>query len=1394
MTLRRELTVEQIYSTKVTEIGEFIRHKLCERRFKLDFNDRAEASQVPFSVRMFNPIDPVLQASGADKENELANELSRAGFLHITQQYYNPTNTTGAQHPDWLNLVEELSGLADDQRAFAREVKIEGTIGRFRIEGRIDFIVILWNDGHPILRIVEAKASRKDKTYHRIQVALYRMIIRQLIQARPLFIHGHQITPNQIECSVTRIDEQQNRMQSILDTPPLEDLSQEETDINRLLSTEGPLVRIINTPLNALPYKLEVKCDDCVFDTHCLPESSLRRRLELLSIEPSDVRVLQENGVQTIDDLAGLDLSSPAARNIQINPSFTRNLQVLKTKAQSRRCTLPRGVPNPDEYPVEQLPYQGYGQLPEHIINNEPLIRVFLAVDYDYVEDRIVGLSAHVTSNANEIETKVFRNPDGTVSRNADGRPNMDPTVYEVDAAGNSIPIDDEPVIHYIAGNWTGDYRLDSGRELQLIQDFFNQLVDRIAEVANGRASAPIHFYVWSREEITHLIDACSRIDTRLLSHLNELFGCRESVDQLIFSCLRDEVGQRYALGWTGRGLSVVTSLFWYGKKYHWTRMVNDQNVWLEEAFNQDIFDFKTRLKYHDDQTWEEDPNSTAPNVRTHIFELRSRFNDGLTVPYWHAIWGTLRDPDDRSLDARTRGAIRRYNHARTRGYVKAFLGARVHALRWIEERIRPKNRDITKVPLVIDDLPRFTLDVNSPSQAAVDFLRLENHIKRTDWIAYHLVPPASRITSGETIPVTGITRNALGKVIAHINLTGYDVNINTLQVSSVFGEKSFVRLTPCNPDPNQGQRLQHLLNQGWTCIIDRLDWTAGEIELSPITARYESRYVLSSHAFNDPDFNFATVDSSITDFVAKRVDAHLSTLVHSPIYAWFDPEEPQIPGQTQLNAEDIEAYRRLLSNFAVGTGHLNDYQTNVIIDGLNTRVQILQGPPGTGKTVTTAISILLRILARRRPSDIVLISATTHVALNNLLKRIEDFLPQFAQLSENQGLQLPSIAIAKVHSSSPEDAEGENENIHNFEADEARTYVRNLTDGNVAIIGGTTSALLKMYEKLNGSRQFRAGFSASTLVVDEASMMVFPHFLSLATLVSPQGEIMLTGDHRQLSPIVSHDWENEDRPPIVVYKPYRSAYEVVHDMALRGMPANSVRISALRFTFRLPPPLVELLRRLYQLDEIDLQGVPRTEILTAAQQDNSWNRIWQHNYGVFLVLHSERQSQKHNPLEAEIIEQIVEAGMPQPVDSIAIVTPHRAQRSLLTTRLGQYYGRATDSIGIIDTVERLQGDERPSVILSATESDPSYISSNTGFILDLNRSNVAFSRSKDRLVVVCSEALINHIPADYEQYEATMLWKALRNVCSTLVATVNVHGTAVRLFTFERPCRTGTQ
>jgi hypothetical protein len=461
--------------------------------------------------------------------------------------------------------------------------------------------------------------------------------------------------------------------------------------------------------------------------------------------------------------------------------------------------------------------------------------------------------------------------------------------------------------------------------------------------------------------------------------------------------------------------------------------------------------------------------------------------------------------------------------------------------------------------------------------------------------------------------------------------------------------------------------------------------------------------------------------------------------------------------------------------------------QVSAVLDGLEARVQLVQGPPGTGKTTTTAAAMLLRILARRRSGDIVIVAAHTHTAVDTLLQRAEWLLEAFSRQAAAAGLTMPAVRLLKVHSSQVEEPLGGR--ILDFVSKPCVTVVNRERRSAVLVIGGTTGALLKMARELSERRPFcneADRFQVPSLIVDESSMMVFPHFLALATLVLGDGEIMLAGDHRQLAPIVAHDWEREDRPPAVLYQPFASAYQAVQNIASKpSITERAVRRSALSFTFRLPPLIRDLIARLYRLDDIELDGLPRG---AGPAHGGSWGSVWEGETGLFLVLHGERESRQSNPFEAEIIEEILAAGGEHRNGSIAIITPHRAQRSLLKTRLEAYRG----PVDVIDTVERLQGGERPTIIVSATASDPSSIASSVEFILDLNRSNVAFSRAQDRLIVVCSQSLLDHIPAEVDHYESAMLWKSLRALCSCRVGEMIIGDRTVRIFTPPIEAREG--
>jgi hypothetical protein len=1365
-------------SVRVTEIGEYLRHRSCERRFKLEANHREIARRLPFAERLFNALDPVLQELGRQRENDWEKSLKDAGLSDLTAH---SERVADGPPISWSAFAEALSTLAHGQPAYGREIHVVAELGEWLVDGRVDFALLTWSDGLPRLRLVECKASRRDRAYHRVQIALYRLIVRQLLLSDPVSVAGHVIGPDDLECVVARIDETTNESMSIADLDPLS-LDTEAADLERLLGPHGALRRIAGTPLDDLAFQLDSKCDGCVFSVHCLPESARQRRLELLGLETSTSRVLRASGVHTIDNLAALDLDGQAAQRIRGQSSFGVSLERLKIEAQARRRTLPGGGDDPDAHDVMPLPRTGQGQLPPHTMSGQRVVRVYLSVSYDYSENRVGALAAHVTTSDHQLHTawkasaEHSREPDPvvrerwrTTEKGADGR-----WIY------TERPLQGEDLARFKTSEWSGDYNQDTAAERELIQSFLHDLLDKIERVVDG-PSAPIHFYVWSRSEMTQLVEACSRASSRLLGALRELLGCRESLEQLIYSCLQDEVDHRFALGWTGRGLSVASSLTWFGRRYHWRRRVAGDTVDLDHEFTQDIFDFKTELDFRPDGTW---TTERDPSALHHKFEIRSRFHDSLTAPYWRAYWGTLPDPEKIELPPRVKAAINRYKRAGKSSIFREYLYARVHALRWMEEGVAFKNDEILKPILEIDALRRFTLGVETTAQAAIDFLRLDQHVKTTKWIADHLLPVADRLPSGRTLPVAGVVSDG-GKLTATIVVNGYGVTLSSLESRATLAEGSFVRLSPHSGDPQQGQTIGQLTRAGRTCKVDGIDWTTGRVILTPLFNR-PGRYLLLSVGAGDsgPLWDFATIDESISDFVAGHVDERLRNGSGGYVYDWLDPEKPHIPAQIPLPGARVSQLEATISSLQIppmGLHHPED-QVSAIVRGLNARIQLIPGPPGTGKTTTAASAILARIAARHAVGDVILIAAHTHTAVNKLLGRIAETQTAFASHAAAGGIGLPTVRLAKVHASQPDPGQPAPAGIVEFAARPSATKVNSMRSNAVLIIAGTTSAILKLADELSGRAPFKTwsnGFQVPLLIVDEASMMVFPHFLALASIVKQDGQVMLAGDHRQLEPIVAHDWEREDRPPAVLYQPFASAYEAIQ--RIKGLPGVSdaaILRSPLRYTFRLPPEVLELIAKLYRKDDIELVGGRTVRPVGRESSTTVWQSVWRGDTGLFLIVHNERESKQSNEVEVEIVEQILAAGMPQPPGSIAIVTPHRAQRSLLKTRLEAYIG----PVDVIDTVERLQGDERSTVIVSATASDSAAIGKNVEFILDLNRANVAFSRTKDRLIVVCADTLLDYMPVEVEHYDSAMLWKYLRSLCAMELghATIGKHNVRV--------------
>ena len=136
------------------------------------------------------------------------------------------------------------------------------------------------------------------------------------------------------------------------------------------------------------------------------------------------------------------------------------------------------------------------------------------------------------------------------------------------------------------------------------------------------------------------------------------------------------------------------------------------------------------------------------------------------------------------------------------------------------------------------------------------------------------------------------------------------------------------------------------------------------------------------------------------------------------------------------------------------------------------------------------------------------------------------------------------------------------------------------------------------------------------------------------------------------------------------------------------------------------------------------------------------------------LVVHDEQESFQSNLVEAKLVEAIaggVKSG------SVGIVTPHNAQRGVVTNLL-----LANNSKVRVDTVERYQGGEADFIVISSTVSDPDYVRTESDFLLNLNRINVAISRMKKKLVIVASRSIFEFMPQDARDYDKALLWKGI--------------------------------
>jgi uncharacterized protein len=291
-------------------------------------------------------------------------------------------------------------------------------------------------------------------------------------------------------------------------------------------------------------------------------------------------------------------------------------------------------------------------------------------------------------------------------------------------------------------------------------------------------------------------------------------------------------------------------------------------------------------------------------------------------------------------------------------------------------------------------------------------------------------------------------------------------------------------------------------------------------------------------------------------------------------------------------------------------------------------------------------------------------------------------------------------------------------------------------------------------------------------LVVDEASMMRLPELILSGSFLTKGSQILVAGDHRQLPPIVSHNWEKEDRRTLEEMASFLSAKDFLRllrndDLGLERIKCqNPANIPAVRLceSHRCHSVVAEFLREwVYEKDGIYFHS-DQHQTLTVNQPKTEGLNVYLAPENVFvLIVHDEAESFQSNLVEAQIVESLVR-GVPK--GKVGVVTPHNAQKGLLKNMLA--------SAGVtarVDTVERYPSGEADFIIISSTVSDPDYVRSESDFLLNLNRINVAISRMKQKLVIVASRSIFEFMPQEAKDYDKAILW---RGIAQTVGYTAN--------------------
>jgi DNA replication ATP-dependent helicase Dna2 len=523
------------------------------------------------------------------------------------------------------------------------------------------------------------------------------------------------------------------------------------------------------------------------------------------------------------------------------------------------------------------------------------------------------------------------------------------------------------------------------------------------------------------------------------------------------------------------------------------------------------------------------------------------------------------------------------------------------------------------------------------------------------------------------------------------------------------------------------------------------------------------------------------TLDRAPADFNTRRILATLRALAtgEDPAATLLGLLEGESPAGWVSPWRDPEGTLREVLGAAAAVYRrpvLNPDQEHAWRAVFARPVSLVWGPPGTGKTYLLAwILVGLAATARRegRPCRI-LVSSATHRAIVNVLARLSREL-------EATGLRPPLRAVKLRGSGSEADAELEGTAVEIVHDTRLPGLLAAAEGGEPLVVGSTVWSLWKQMRAAGddaegGEAPVHPWFDV--VVIDEASQVKVSEALIALSSLRAGGQVILCGDHKQLAPVIRGRYGAEQGTLFgSVFAHFAEHFPklVLHES--RRM--NRALVDYPRCLFY--PGLVSL------CPDHRVLPVSGTGHLADAVDLLLWETFFRPEDAVVFCTYRGYRAGARNPFEAQLtarLARLARLGLLDPetgepfsasrfaAHGLAVLSPHRAQNSAILGELLRL-GWAREELPVVDTVERMQGNEREMVIVSYAVADGEYAEREAEFLLNPNRFNVSITRPKAKLVVWISEEVLRVLPRDEEVMTGSMALKGYAGHCRDEVREV---------------------